>query len=68
MKCHSQSYFATNDRSIGRSVSQYVLVLSPSGTHDQILAVVKTVAVLFVGRTGLLCNRSEPLSVLASTF
>jgi hypothetical protein len=33
---------------VGRSVSQSVMALSPSGTHDQSLAVVKTVAVLFV--------------------
>jgi hypothetical protein len=41
------------------TVSQPTLALSPSGTHDKILAVVKTVAVLFVvgvlpdERTGL---------------
>jgi hypothetical protein len=40
----SQSHFATD----GRSVGQFVLALSPSGTHDQILAVVKTVTVLLV--------------------
>jgi hypothetical protein len=58
-------YFAT-DR---QSVSQSVLALSPSGTYDQILAVVKTFAVLLLSwgtlpgrRTGLYCNRS--LSVL----
>jgi hypothetical protein len=37
---HRQSYFATDGQS--------VLAFSPSGIHDQILAVVKTVAVLFV--------------------
>jgi hypothetical protein len=42
-----------------QSVSQSVLALSPSGTHDQILAVVNTVAALLSrgvfpdGRTGL---------------
>jgi hypothetical protein len=41
----SQSYFATDCQ----SVSQSVLALSHSETHDQILAVVKTVSVLFVG-------------------
>jgi len=61
----SQSYFATDDRSVSRSV----LALSPSGTHDQILAVVKTVEVLLSwgvlpdGRTGLTYNRSQSLSV-----
>jgi len=39
-----QSYCAID----GRSVSQYVLALSRSGTHDPILAVVKTDVVLFV--------------------
>jgi hypothetical protein len=39
--CDSLSYFATD----GLSVSQTVLALSPSGTHDHILAVVKTDAV-----------------------
>jgi hypothetical protein len=39
-----KSYFATD----GQSVSPFVLALSPSRTHDQILAVVKTVAVFFV--------------------
>jgi len=38
------SYFATD----GQSVRPSVLALSPSRTHDQILAVVMTVAVLFV--------------------
>jgi len=32
----------------GQSVSQSALTSNPSGTHDQILAVVKTVAVLFI--------------------
>jgi hypothetical protein len=36
----SQGYFA--------AVSQSVLALSPSGTHDQILAVVKTVALVLL--------------------
>jgi len=40
----SLSYFVT----VGQSVSHSVLTLSPSGIHDQILAVVKTVTVLFV--------------------
>jgi len=48
------------------TVSQSVLALSPSGTHDQILVVVKTVAVLFVERAGLSCNRLLYLSVLAT--
>jgi hypothetical protein len=39
----NQSYFATNSL----SVSPSVLALSPSGTRDQILVAVKTVAVLF---------------------
>jgi len=55
--------------SVSESVSQPVLALSPSGTRDQILAVVKTVAVLSWGvlpveRTGLPCNRSQFLSIL----
>jgi hypothetical protein len=33
---------------VSQSFSQSVLALSPSGTHDQVLAVVKTVAVLFL--------------------
>jgi len=55
-----------------QSVSQSVLALSPSGTHDQILAVVNTVAALLSrgvfpdGRTGLSCNRSQYLSVLVT--
>jgi hypothetical protein len=36
-------------QSASRSVSQCHLGLSPSGTHDQILAVVNTVAVLSWG-------------------
>jgi len=49
------SYFATD----GRLVSQSVLVLGPPGTHDQILTVVKTVAVLFVvGRSPCREDRS----------
>jgi hypothetical protein len=51
----SHSYFATDGRSVSQpvsesisqpasqSVSQSVLEFSPSGTHDQILVVVKTV-------------------------
>jgi len=35
-------------KSVNQSVSQSVLALSPYGTHDLILAVVKTGAVLFV--------------------
>jgi len=56
----NQSYFAADGRSVGvcQSVSPSVLVMSLSGTHNQILAVVKTVAVLswgivLDGRTGL---------------
>jgi len=41
------------------TVSQSVSALSPSGTRDQILAVVKTV--FPDGRTGLSCNRSQSL-------
>jgi hypothetical protein len=44
----SQSNFATDGLSVSRSVSQSVFALSSSETHDQILTVVKTVAVLFV--------------------
>jgi len=33
---------------VGHSVSQSVLALSPSGTHDHILVIVETVAVLSV--------------------
>jgi hypothetical protein len=53
-----------------QSISQSVLALSPSGSHGQILAAVKTAAVLLPwgvftdGRTGLSCNRSQSLSVL----
>jgi len=39
----SQSYFETDSQ----SVSLAILTLSPSGTHDQILIVVKTIAFLF---------------------
>jgi hypothetical protein len=57
-------------QSVSQSVRQSVLALSPPGTHDQILAVFKTVAVLMSrvvlldGRTGLSFNRSQSLSVL----
>jgi len=44
----SESELLCNWRSVGRSASPSVFALSLSGTHDQILAVVKTVAVLFV--------------------
>jgi len=53
------------------SVGQSVLAPSPSGIHDQILAVVKTDAVLFVmghppwWKNRSVCNRSESFSVLA---
>jgi hypothetical protein len=40
-----QSVSQSVGQSVSQSVSQSVLALSPSGTHDQILAVVKTVAV-----------------------
>jgi len=49
-------------RIVRQAGSPSVLALRPSGTHDQTLAVVKTVAVLFVGgvlpveRKGLSCN------------
>jgi len=57
------SYFATDGQSVSQSVSPSVLTLSPSGTHGQILAVVKTGAVLLSWgvRTGLSCNRSQSL-------
>jgi hypothetical protein len=64
----------TIDQSVSQSVSQFFLALSPSGTYDQILAVVKTVALLLSwgclpdGRTGLSCNRSQSLSVLRLYF
>jgi hypothetical protein len=55
--CQSQGYFATDSLS--------VLALSPSGTHDQILAVVKTVEVSFVvGRRYLLCELCVPFELL----
>jgi hypothetical protein len=53
------------------SVSQSILALNPSGTHDEVLAVLQTVAVLPVvgrppvGRTGLSCDMSQSFSVLA---
>jgi hypothetical protein len=51
-----------------QSVRKSVLAMSPSGTHDQILALVKTCAVLFSwgvlpdGMTGLSFYRSQILS------
>jgi len=62
------SHSVSRSVSVSQSASHSVLALNPSGTYNHILAVVKTVAVLFVERTGLLCNRSQPLSVLASTI
>jgi len=59
-------------QSVSQPVRPSVLALSPCGTHDQILAVVKTVAiclfwgVLPVERTGLSCDRSHTLFVLSS--
>jgi hypothetical protein len=54
------------------TASQFLLASIPSGTRDQILAVVKTIAVLFVvGRSpsreegSVFFNRSQSLSVLA---
>jgi hypothetical protein len=44
----SKSYFATDCQSVSQSASPPVLALGRSGTHNQILAVLKTVAVLFV--------------------
>jgi hypothetical protein len=52
----SHSYFVTDGRSVGRSVGQSVsqsvrpsvLALGPTGTYNQILALIKTTAVLFV--------------------
>jgi hypothetical protein len=38
---------------VSQSVCPSVLALSPSGTHDQILTVVRTVAVLFVDKVYL---------------
>jgi hypothetical protein len=72
----SQTHFTTGSQSVGQSVSQSVLSLIPSGSHDQILILVKTVAVLFVigrhvipvERAGLSCNTSHSLSVLSDTF
>jgi len=61
--CLSLSYFATDGQSVH-------LVIEPSETHDQILAVVKTVAVLLSWgiltdkKEGLSCNRSQFLSEL----
>jgi len=49
------------------SVSQSVLALSPIGTHDQILVVLTTLAILLSrgvfpeGRSGLSCNMSQSL-------
>jgi hypothetical protein len=67
----SQSVSQTVSRSVWQSFSQSVLVLSPSGIHDQILGVVKKLqlylswgVVLPDERTGLSCNRSHSLSVL----
>jgi hypothetical protein len=45
---YSESESVTLQLTVGQSVSQSVLARSPSGTHDQILAVVKTAAVLYV--------------------
>jgi hypothetical protein len=55
---------------VSQSVSPSVLALSPPGNHDHIVAVVKTFVALLSGtslidRTGLSCNRSQSLSVLA---
>jgi len=47
-KSESQSESLCNWRSVIQSVSQSILAMSPSGTHDQILAVVKMDAALFV--------------------
>jgi hypothetical protein len=44
----SESELLYNCRSVSQSVSESVLALSPSGTQDKVLAVVKTVEVLFV--------------------
>jgi hypothetical protein len=44
----SQSHFTTDSWSVNQSVDQSVLVLSPCGTHDQILAVVKTVELMIL--------------------
>jgi hypothetical protein len=69
----SQIYFETDGRSVSQSQSYFVtesqsvvLALSPSGTHGQTLAVVKTLAVLFVvGRPPCREDVSQSLSVLA---
>jgi hypothetical protein len=42
------SYLATRRQWVSQSVRPSVLALSSSGNHDQSLAVVKTVAVLFL--------------------
>jgi hypothetical protein len=44
LRHYRQSYFTTDSQ----SVSQSILALGPSGTHDQILNVFKTVAVFIV--------------------
>jgi hypothetical protein len=43
-----KSYFASDTQWVSQPVSPSILALNPYGTHNQILAVVKTVAVLFV--------------------
>jgi len=57
---------------VNPSVRPSILAPSPWGTYEQILAVVKTLAVLLSwgvfpdGSTGLSCNRSQSLSVLVT--
>jgi hypothetical protein len=70
--CDRRSVIQSVSQSISQSVSasQSIFAMSPSGAHDQILAVIKTVEVLFVvgrpldDRTVLSCNKSRSLSVI----
>jgi hypothetical protein len=63
-QCQSQSRFAT----VSQSVCKFVLELSPSGTHDQSFVwFCLSRGDLPVVRTVLSCNRSQSLSVLASS-
>jgi hypothetical protein len=61
----SISHFTTDGES--------VLELRPSGTHDQILVLVRTVSILSwsvlpVERTGLSCNKLQCFAVLAYIY
>jgi hypothetical protein len=67
VRVKSQNYFATD----GQSVSQSILALSPSETHDQILVVVGQLrfclswGVLSHDGTNLSRNKTQSLSMLA---